>query len=63
MNVIALIMFSFMIGLYIGQWTTRFFDRRNAKIAQYTEAIDRGFDPVECRDRHLPGDCPLCGAI
>ena len=21
-----------------------------------------GFDPDECSDIHLPGDCPLCGA-
>jgi len=21
-----------------------------------------GFDPVECEECHLPGDCPLCGA-
>lgn len=21
-----------------------------------------GFDPAECAESHLPGDCPLCGA-
>ena len=21
-----------------------------------------GFSPRECRNHHLPGDCPLCGA-
>lgn len=21
-----------------------------------------GFDPVECEEHHLRGDCPLCGA-
>ena len=23
----------------------------------------RGFDPAECADSHLAGDCPLCGAV
>ena len=21
-----------------------------------------GFDPIECEEHHLAGDCPLCGA-
>lgn len=24
-------------------------------------AIECGFDPKECQEMHLPGDCPLCG--
>jgi len=24
-------------------------------------AIESGFDPEECSECHLPGDCPLCG--
>lgn len=24
-------------------------------------AIESGFDPDECSELHLPGDCPLCG--
>lgn len=23
--------------------------------------INRGYDPDECAECHLPGDCPLCG--
>lgn len=26
------------------------------------EATFSGFDPIECEECHLPGDCPLCGA-
>ena len=26
------------------------------------EAAFLGFDPIECEECHLPGDCPLCGA-
>ena len=36
-----------------------------AKIVEredYLNAIELGFDPNECEDSHLPGDCPLCGA-
>jgi len=25
------------------------------------EATFSGFDPIECEECHLPGDCPLCG--
>lgn len=25
-------------------------------------AIEIGYDPRECQECHLPGDCPLCGA-
>ncbi len=24
--------------------------------------LGAGFDPLECAECHLPGDCPLCGA-
>jgi len=36
--------------------------------ARYLKFMERqylsncGFDPDECRECHLPGDCPLCGA-
>ena len=32
----------------------RFEDRQNA--------VEAGFDPDECSESHLQGDCPLCGA-
>ena len=32
------------------------------KANQKYDATIRGFDPIECEEHHLPGDCPLCGA-
>lgn len=34
---------------------------RHTKHNQYFREL--GYDPDECEDCHLPGDCPLCGGI
>ena len=62
MEYLAIGLWGFVIGLFAGQRITRYFDRSNAKISKYIDAIERDFDPIECRENHLPGDCPLCGA-
>ena len=36
--------------------------KRKEKIAEHKALIERGFDPNECAEHHLRGDCPLCGA-
>ena len=41
--------------------------RERQKVKQEKEKptflfIDYGYDPKECEECHLPGDCPLCGA-
>lgn len=33
---------------------------KKKKIDKYLEEC--GFSPDECKESHLPGDCPLCGA-
>ena len=32
------------------------------KVNLRCEATLRDYDPIECEECHLPGDCPLCGA-
>jgi hypothetical protein len=29
---------------------------------EYKDAIAWDYDPIECKEHHFPGDCPLCGA-
>jgi len=37
--------------------------KRRGKIAEHKAMIERGFDPSECEEHHLRGDCPLCGGL
>jgi len=40
-------------------------DGVNLKLDEANQRYDvslLGFDPIECEEHHLPGDCPLCGA-
>lgn len=40
--------------------------RKVIQVTSYEDrnnAIERGFDPDECSEFHLAGDCPLCGAL
>lgn len=36
-------------------------EREQKEIEQRLKVTDYGYDPKECAEHHLPGDCPLCG--
>lgn len=57
------------IGLVVIAWVLKRYWKihREKKHQAKVDALDtllwvRDFDPEECRECHLPGDCPLCGA-
>ena len=50
----AIMFFSIRLGIKRGKREATLFRRLNLKFA--------GFDEEECKEHHLPGDCPLCGA-
>lgn len=62
------IVVSFGAGLTMGLIPAAFFlikwgkeiSRRKGMGAYFREL---GFAPEECQQHHLPGDCPLCGAV
>lgn len=53
------------IGSLIMFFSIRLGTKREKKEAALFRKLDlklSGFDEEECRECHLPGDCPLCGA-
>lgn len=55
MGIGSLIMFfSIRLGIKSQKKEAALFRKLDLKLA--------GFDEEECKDHHLPGDCPLCGA-
>jgi len=36
-------------------------EKEQLEIERKFKVTDYGYDPKECAECHLPGDCPLCG--
>ena len=51
---ILITFFALKIGLKQQKREKEIFRKLDMKLA--------GFDKEECKENHLPGDCPLCGA-
>lgn len=57
--------YGMVIGFIITLFSTRLAIKRKKKEMALLRRLDLkslGFDEEECREHHLPGDCPLCGA-
>lgn len=37
--------------------------RQSEPKKEHNSLLIAGYDPIECAELHLPGDCPLCGAM
>jgi len=66
---IALLLFALIVqNRYLERRAKRLkakLDEANIKLDEANIKYDvalLGFDPLECDECHLPGDCPLCGA-
>jgi len=51
----------FVAGVLIGERRERKGQERAERMAWNRYLRESGFDPDECEQSHLPGDCPLCG--
>lgn len=51
----------FVIGWLYGARRTRRMIQRHNEAAWREYLLESGFDPEECAEVHLAGDCPLCG--
>ena len=67
MNIWLWIIISILAGLLTGACCTLWINYKVDKdieeeVRHIVYLRECGYSPNECRDSHLPGDCPLCGA-